>query len=343
MNLPCLYDKKDAYYLAAAVFIILTLPLLLYLVYNPQLIGKKAAVPTGTIVAQISPAEGSFAQGEEIAVQIAIAPKQSGSTVSLSGISLYIFYEYTDSTAPLTLVGEVRPSNEILNAGWLCPVKTLREFAGRYGVEVACVYTGGGYLLPQTLPVANFTLKAKNIPQTSPVTLKFDSTRSAASDPSGTIDILYSPLPEASYLIVGLGGISGSVSRQIFADRSGIPITLDGGRQTQTDASGGFTFTNVPYGSHIVSADYPRFLKRVKEAVSVNSSTPVNVGGTMLLAGDQDDNSTIDIRDLVTVAVSFGQDVSAGHQADVNGDGKVNIFDLVAVAVNWRKSEPVGW
>lgn len=341
MNLPRLYDKKDAYYLAAAVFILVTLPLLLYLVSTPQLVGKKAAVPTGTIVAQISPSEGSFAQGESISIQLAMAPKQSGSTVSLSGISLYVFYEYTDSTAPLTLVGEVQPANEILAAGWICPVKTVRESTGRYGVEVACVYTGGGYLLSQSLPVANFTLKAESIPQVSPVVLKFDSARSAASDPLGTVDILYSPLPEASYLIIGIGAVSGTARRQMATDHSGITVRVDD-QQTQTDGSGNFSFSDVPYGTHTVTADYTRFLSRAKE-VSVLSAEPVNVGETMLLAGDQNDDGTISIVDLMQVALSWGQTVSPGHQADVNGDGKVNIFDLVAVAVNWRKSEPVDW
>lgn len=342
MNLPRLYQKKDVYYLAAAAFILLTLPLLLYLVSTPQLIGKKAAVPTGTIVATITPAEGSFGEGDEIAVQLGIAPKQNGSTVSLSGVSFYVFYEYADPTAPLTLVGEVQPASEILGAGWLCPVKRLQESAGRYGVEVACIYTGGGYLLTDSLPVANFTLRADAIPQVNPVVIKFDETRSQISDPAMTADLLFSPLPEASYLIVGFGSISGSVSRQLFADKSGVSVTTDSGQTAQTDSSGNFTLANVPYGNRTVTADYARFLSRTKE-VLLSSADPVNIGETILLAGDQDDNGKVDILDLVTVAVSFGQTVSPGHQADVNGDGKVNIFDLVAVAVNWRQSEPLNW
>jgi hypothetical protein len=337
MSLPGLYQKKDAYYLAAAVFILITLPLLVYLVSAPQLIGKRAAVPTGTIVAQISPTDGQFSQNDSIDVTLSIAPKTAGSTVSLLGFSLRVFYEYTETTAPLTLVGSVQP------IGWSCVRSGVYESAGRYGAEVVCVYTGGGdYPLSQSLPVARFTLKVNVIPQRNPVVLKFDEEWSQITDSSMTADILYAPTPQASYLIVGFGSIGGAVRRQIFTGRSGISVTLENGQQTYTDVSGRFTFNNVPYGTHTVSADYPRFLKRAND-VSLSSPTPLDVGETMLLAGDQDDNGTIDIRDLVTVAVSFGQAVSANHQADVNGDGKVNIFDLVAVAVNWRKSEPVAW
>ena len=49
--------------------------------------------------------------------------------------------------------------------------------------------------------------------------------------------------------------------------------------------------------------------------------------------GDINEDSLVNIQDLVLVANSFGQPVPAeGNPADVNDDGKVNIQDLVAVA-----------
>ena len=49
--------------------------------------------------------------------------------------------------------------------------------------------------------------------------------------------------------------------------------------------------------------------------------------------GDVNEDSLVNIQDLVLVANSFGQPVPAeGSPADVNGDGVVNVQDLVAVA-----------
>ena len=49
--------------------------------------------------------------------------------------------------------------------------------------------------------------------------------------------------------------------------------------------------------------------------------------------GDLNRDKTVNIQDLVLVAVSFGQTVSEeGNPADINGDGVVNIIDLVTVA-----------
>jgi hypothetical protein len=63
-----------------------------------------------------------------------------------------------------------------------------------------------------------------------------------------------------------------------------------------------------------------------------------------LLAGDavNSDGSqgTVDVFDLALVASLFG---TSDPQADINGDGKVDIRDLVLVGMNLGKTAPVPW
>ena len=53
---------------------------------------------------------------------------------------------------------------------------------------------------------------------------------------------------------------------------------------------------------------------------------------------DIDGNGVVNIVDLVTVARVFGQSVAAGDRADTNGDGVVSIIDLVTVSTHFGET-----
>ena len=56
------------------------------------------------------------------------------------------------------------------------------------------------------------------------------------------------------------------------------------------------------------------------------------------LAWDINNDGIVDIRDLVLVSNSFGEDMPAHPKVDVNKDGKVNILDLLLVAAHLGES-----
>jgi hypothetical protein len=56
------------------------------------------------------------------------------------------------------------------------------------------------------------------------------------------------------------------------------------------------------------------------------------------LPEDINEDGVVNIFDLIAVAQSFGLPVPTNPRADVNADGTVNIFDLIAVAQNFGKS-----
>ncbi|MCE2415004.1 sulfatase-like hydrolase/transferase [Candidatus Poribacteria bacterium] len=56
------------------------------------------------------------------------------------------------------------------------------------------------------------------------------------------------------------------------------------------------------------------------------------------LPWDVNNDGVVDIRDLVLISSSFGEETPAHPKADVNMDGKVNILDLLLVAVHFGES-----
>ena len=57
------------------------------------------------------------------------------------------------------------------------------------------------------------------------------------------------------------------------------------------------------------------------------------------LSTDVNGDGEVNILDLVSVASNFGEPVSDENAAaDVNGDGKINILDLVRIAQDFGKS-----
>jgi len=71
--------------------------------------------------------------------------------------------------------------------------------------------------------------------------------------------------------------------------------------------------------------------------LSVNSNLQASV--RVLLQGDVDGNCKVDIFDLAIVGLCYGQSaIGECSSADLNNDNKINIFDLATVGINYGKT-----
>ncbi len=137
------------------------------------------------------------------------------------------------------------------------------------------------------------------------------------------------------------GAISGVVKYEKRDNQTGIAVTVLLANtpflQGQSNADGSFQFDNVPAGQYVVQFKAAGYLS-ASAAVDVSAGQGATVQVT-LLAGDIDGSSTVDLTDASFIGANYRVQVPpAPTEADLNGDGFVNLVDLVLVGKNFGKS-----
>ena len=138
------------------------------------------------------------------------------------------------------------------------------------------------------------------------------------------------------------GTVTGRVLMQGRSNYSGATVTV-GGRQGTTGSNGSFTISNVPAGTYTASASIANYLRADKSGVVVTNGGTVNLADVTLLAGDIDNNCTINIFDLVPLGAAYGSTPPSDARVDFNQDNVINIFDLVLLAGNYNATCPGPW
>jgi hypothetical protein len=140
------------------------------------------------------------------------------------------------------------------------------------------------------------------------------------------------------------GDIAGNVKVEARADdnQAGHQVMAvgeldDNDLMVTTDANGDFLFDNAPADTYAVTANSDGFLAASCEGVEHTASAMTTLADALLLAGDIDDDSVIDITDAVTIGAAFGSTVS-DEVADLNADGAVDILDLILMAANFGQT-----
>jgi hypothetical protein len=138
------------------------------------------------------------------------------------------------------------------------------------------------------------------------------------------------------------GTVTGRVLVQGRSNYSGVTVTV-GGRQGATGTDGSFTISSVPAGTYTASAVIANYLRADKSGVIVTNGGTATLADVTLLAGDVDNNCTINIFDLVPLGAAYSSSPPSDARVDFNQDNVINIFDLVLLAGNYSKSCPGPW
>lgn len=145
-----------------------------------------------------------------------------------------------------------------------------------------------------------------------------------------------------SILILPMSVITGQVELQGRTNWSGaVAAAWPGGASGTSDASGFYTIT-VPTDTYTITVEMERYLdaERVFALVRGENTLP----NVFLLGGDASDNDVINIVDLSYIGAMYGSTVDPlTERADINADGRVNLIDILAAAVNYGEVSPADW
>ncbi|HEX78424.1 MAG TPA: S8 family serine peptidase [Dehalococcoidia bacterium] len=134
---------------------------------------------------------------------------------------------------------------------------------------------------------------------------------------------------------LSLSLLQGRVQLQGRDDHSGVIVSA-AEYSTVTDDQGHFSLW-LPPGSYEVTASHPGYLKASKLDFPIGAAPTADAGLAVLLGGDvAEDYGVIDLRDLAHLAARFN---TAQGDPDINGDGVVDIYDLVMVGLNYGKTK----
>jgi len=136
---------------------------------------------------------------------------------------------------------------------------------------------------------------------------------------------------------------TGSMKGQVYLDgrtvHSGAMVSAEpGGNNAMTFPDGKFELLALVAGQYTVDVTHTSYLRSGPKTYNVIAGSTLNVGNVTLLGGDCNNDDNINILDAAMVAYAFaftnGQP-GFDPKADINGDGAVDIFDLVMVGNNF--------
>ncbi len=129
--------------------------------------------------------------------------------------------------------------------------------------------------------------------------------------------------------------LTGNVSLQGRSAASGAQVQA-GGATAAVGPDGSYALI-APTGQLNVQATRDSYLSS-KTSAGGGSSSVVNLPATTLAAGDINGDGTVDLFDLVVVASVYDTTPPGNAKADLNGDGTVDLYDLVLLGANYGKT-----
>ena len=130
------------------------------------------------------------------------------------------------------------------------------------------------------------------------------------------------------------GTLLGRVLLQGRDNHGGTSVTV-AGNSVITNADGSFFIEGVPSGVRTLEAQRPAYLRHILPYLTISGGAYIGLVDIQLRAGDVNGDDRIDLFDLIAVSGRYGEEhVPDGTLEDLNGDGEIDLIDLVLMNVN---------
>ncbi len=141
-----------------------------------------------------------------------------------------------------------------------------------------------------------------------------------------------------------LSSLTGTLNLQGRSDHSGVTLTLldaltlQPKATTTSNASGAYSFLNIPSGNYVLTAEKALYLPFKKVNIVLSPGDSITLDLVELRGGDANNDKKIDVKDLKRVQAAFDSktgDAKFNASADLNGDGKINVADFSILSSNY--------
>lgn len=255
--------------------------------------------------------------------------------VLLVGMALYLWLRRVPSTTPDRAAASTPAAEAVARAA---PLSTASPSSTADSATPVLATGKRAAAEPTSFPTpeAVTTPPTQVSTETEPI-----AETSATAPPIGAIDVVTPTLiPEATE---NTGTVEGQIALEGRSRYAGITLLVDGVPAGTTDAAGKFRL-RVPAGHHQIQATYPGYVPVEAADLEVRAGEVITLPAVSLLSGDTDGNGTVDLLDIVRCAANIWQKVPpAVAYADVNGDGVIDMRELILTQRNYGISGPTPW
>jgi hypothetical protein len=137
------------------------------------------------------------------------------------------------------------------------------------------------------------------------------------------------------------GTVMGKIMLQGRMTYEGTTVTVGELPPVTTSSDGTYTVQDVLQGQHALRAEKPGYLGAEGDLSIVGAGETKTLATVTLLAGDLNGDGTVNLFDLVLISTTYGKQDTDSLRSDLNGDGTVDLFDLVLVGGNLHQSGPI--
>lgn len=135
--------------------------------------------------------------------------------------------------------------------------------------------------------------------------------------------------------------VAGRVRLQQRTDYAGVVVQV-GGQSAATGGDGRFSLADAPTGSQVARASAAGFLS-AEGALTISPGQRLTLTEVTLLGGDVNGDGVIQLLDLVALGAAYGQCPPQDPRLDLNADRCLNILDLVILGANYGRAGPLPW